>query len=276
MDVERLTLKQLQDIKKELKLTNEDIAKRSHVPIGTVQKVFAGITKSPHWKTRQALEKMLLDAKESASFTYQNDRQEERMPELIREEAVAYNTDPKQGHYTLKDYLELPDDRRAELIDGYLYDMASASLAHQAILGELFVQLYASVQNHPECELFLSPSDVKLGANDRTVVQPDLYIVCGWQDTNKTMMCSVPDFIIEILSTNRAHDLFRKLNTYRFSGVREYWIVDPKYRKVLVYDLEQDEPVRTYEFSDTIPLRISEGKCAVDFAAIHEKVKAYL
>ena len=32
----------------------------------------------------------------------------------------------KQGEYTMEDYYALPDERRVELLDGVIYDMASA------------------------------------------------------------------------------------------------------------------------------------------------------
>ena len=58
--------------------------------------------------------------------------------------------------------------------------------------------------------------------------------------------------------------------------MREYWIVDPEYLKVIVYDLAHDAPPKVYTFSDTIPVLISEGECAVDFARICERIKQYL
>ena len=262
---EQMTILQMQKCKKDLGLTNEKIAELSGVPLGTVQKVFSGTTRAPRWETRAALERVFLSESASAS-------------DCVREPEPAYGKDPRQGSFTLEDYLAIPDDRRVELIDGFIYDMASALPVHQAILGELYYQLYLCVENHPECELFLSPSDVRLDEDNRTVVQPDLYIFCNRKNPDNRMISGAPDFIIEILSpSNRFHDMFRKLNKYRFSHVREYWIVDPEKQKVTVYDLEHDEPPVVYDFQDTkIPLGISGGECAVDFGRIYEKVKRYL
>ena len=50
-----MTLQELKERKKELAYTNEMIAQKSGVPLGTVQKIFAGITSSPRRETLLAL-----------------------------------------------------------------------------------------------------------------------------------------------------------------------------------------------------------------------------
>ncbi|MBQ9061474.1 MAG: Uma2 family endonuclease [Eubacterium sp.] len=75
--------------------------------------------------------------------------------------------------------------------------------------------------------------------------------------------------------SNRMHDKVRKLLKYRKAGVREYWIIDPENREVLVYLFaERDEPER-YSFEDIIPIGISEGHCKVDFAAISRSIARF-
>ena len=59
MYTETMTLQEMKKRKKELHLTNEKIAELTGVPLGTVQKVFAGITKTPRWATRAALQTLL-------------------------------------------------------------------------------------------------------------------------------------------------------------------------------------------------------------------------
>ena len=302
--IETMTLQEMRKRKKELRLTNEQIAELSGVPLGTVQKVFAGTTKTPRWVTRMALQTFLSEytppykpletvddilAEIHAGDAARQARMREQQgyeypasasPDTVRESAAPYGAAvPAEPLHTIRDYLELPDDQRMELIDGVFYDMAGPANIHQAILGHLHAQLYPCAENHPECELFLSPSDVRLDRDDYTVVQPDLYIICrrDEQEKKERMVNGAPDFIIEILSpSNREHDMFRKLNKYRFSGVREYWIVDPEHLVVIVYDLAHDAPPKTYTFSDTIPVLISEGECKVDFSRIYKRIQQYL
>ena len=273
-----MTIKEMQDRKRELGYTNELIAEKSGVPLGTVQKLFAGLTKAPRRKTVEALEKVLSDdsgksAKDERNIYGTCRRQPVRG---VREPQILYGEDTKQGKNTLKDYYALPDDRRAELIDGYFYDMASPTKEHQTILMQIALQLSSAVDSHPACRLYVASLDVCLDNDDDTMVQPDILIVCNKDDRDERRVNGAPDFIVEILSpSSRYHDMFRKLNKYRLSGVREYWIVDPKSRKVTVYDFEHDELPASFTFNDMVPLIISNGEFSVDFAKIRKVLEKY-
>ncbi len=106
-----MTIKEMQDRKRELGYTNEMIAEKSGVPLGTVQKLFAGFTKAPRRKTVEALEKVLSadiqkTGEDNTYGTYL------RQPaQSVREPQAAYGADAKTGKCTLKDYYALPDDR---------------------------------------------------------------------------------------------------------------------------------------------------------------------
>ena len=256
-----MTIEELQERKRELGYTNEMIAEKSGVPLGTVEKVFAGITKSPRLQTMLRLEKAL-----SGSGGY-----------AVREADAVYQKYPRQGSYTLEDYYALPDDVRVELIDGVLYDMSSPLQIHQAILGRLYYEFVSCVDRHPECELFLAPSDVRLDNDNRTILQPDLFIVCNRTDRDFRRLNGAPDFVCEILSpSSRSHDMVLKYNKYKNAGVREYWIIDPERLMVIVCDLENDAPQKRYSFHDEIPVGISGGECRIDFERIFSKIERYI
>ena len=273
-----MTIKEMQDRKRELGYTNELIAEKSGVPLGTVQKLFAGLTKAPRRKTVEALEKVLSDdsgksAKDERNICGTCSRQPVRG---VREPQIMYGEGTEQGKNTLKDYYALPDDRRTELIDGNFYDMASPTKEHQTILMQIALQLSSAVDSHPACRLYVAPLDVCLDNDDDTMVQPDFLIVCNKDDRDERRVNGAPDFIVEILSpSSRYHDMFRKLNKYRLSGVREYWIVDPKSRKVTVYDFEHDELPACFTFNDMVPLMISNGEFSVDFVKIRKVLEKY-
>ena len=189
---------------------------------------------------------------------------------------------PRQGEYTVEDYMNLPDDgRRFELIDGYLIELYSPTELHQTILLELSYQIHSCIKQNNEgqfkqCKLLFAPFDVRLDMDNRTMLQPDLLVVCGDRAVNGHAGEGAPDFIIEILSeSNRAHDLVRKYRKYKNAGVREYWIIDPKFRLVRVFSFERGDAEQVYPFDSKIEIRISEGKCSVDFSAVYDEIRMF-
>ena len=296
-----MTIEEMNQRKRELGYNNQMISELSGVPLTTVQKVLSGTTTSPRRATIEALTRALSSGSDSAPRSkavrqivdenkgealYRQYRYADEATSpagrlsLLKEAMAAYGVAEKKT-YTVSDMLSLPETFRAELIDGVFYDMAFPAPVHQLILGRLYYVLLPCVDRHPDCELYLSPSDVRLGSDNRTVVQPDLYIRCGSEEssTNEAGITTfvAPDFVAEILSpSSRAHDMIRKLNKYLDSGVREYWIIDPKEQRVIVYNFEKEEYLKSYTFDDTVPVEISGGECKVDFSYIREKVKKYL
>ena len=171
----------------------------------------------------------------------------------------------------MKDYYALPEDRRAELIDGVFYDMAAPSLRHQSILLSLAIQFRECIKEHHQaCEVYIAPCDIRLDKDDYTMVQPDLFVICGEYDRNALCYEGAPDLAIEILSpATRSKDMLLKLFKYHQAGVREYWIVDPKFNKVTVhyFDTEEYDP-KQYSFEDIVPIEISGRQCSIDFKKI--------
>jgi len=88
-------------------------------------------------------------------------------------------------------------------------------------------------------------------------MQPDLLIACDLEDTvnEKGRYMGTPTLVVEILSpSTRSRDMVDKLNIYMVSGVKEFWVVDPQKRTVLVYvfkDLQIDEYV-SYKMDELI------------------------
>ena len=80
----------------------------------------------------------------------------------------------------------------------------------------------------------------------------------------------------EILSpSTRRKDMTLKLSKYTEAGVREYWIIDHKEKKVIVYDIENDALPQIYGFRDKVPVAIFDGRCQVDFAEIDDTLEFY-
>ena len=162
--------------------------------------------------------------------------------------------------YTEEDYYNLPENVRAELIDGQIYYMSAPSRIHQRILMFLSNTIfnYLNSKNGP-CEVYPAPFAVKLfSENDRNVVEPDISVICDSNKLTDRGCTGAPDWIVEIVSpSNSSYDYVRKLNLYMDAGVREYWIVNPMEQEVLVYFLEQDKfKVKSYTLQDKIKVNI--------------------
>lgn len=214
-----------------------------------------------------------MDYKDYEEITYTQEELYEAG--MVREAANAYNIPKQQGEFTVEDYYKLPDDVRVELIDGVLYDMAVPTWIHQLIATRISVKIDAHIQKKKgECIVLAMPMDVQLDRDERTMVQPDVLVLCDRDKIRKRSLYGEPDFVVEILSpSTRKKDISIKLRKYKNAGVREYWIVDPDKKIIYVYEFAKCEFPVMYTFEDKVPVGILGGECEVDFAEIYRYVE---
>lgn len=242
-----MTIEEMKKKKQERGYTYMQIAELSGVPLGTVQKIFTGETQSPRYDTLKALDELFTEA-------------------LAVRETGAYQVNPpSQGNYTLEDYYTLPDDKRVELIDGYFYDMAAPSTHHQLLAGEIHRQIANYIfENGGDCIPFISPVDVQLDCDEKTMVQPDVAILCDRKKLKHRAIYGAPDFVLEVISdSTKSKDYMKKLEKYRKAGVREYWIVDPKQKVVIVYYFESEACPMIYGIDQAVPVNIYQGNLEI-------------
>jgi Uma2 family endonuclease len=157
---------------------------------------------------------------------------------------MGYPNRNENNSYTYKDYLEWPEQERWELIEGVAYNMTpSPSRSHQKISAALFNALYQYLKGR-NCEVYYAPFDVRLPEGDeedhqiKTVVQPDLVVICDASKLDEKGCQGSPDLIMEILSPSTASiDYISKLDLYEKNQVSEYWIIHPLDKIVMVYRL---------------------------------------
>ena len=172
--------------------------------------------------------------------------------------------------YTEDDYYNLPEDVRAELIDGQFYNMSAPSRMHQTILMELSGTIREYLKSKGgSCRVYPAPFAVKLFKKQETIVEPDISVICDKDKLTDRGCTGAPDWIVEIVSpSNPGHDYIHKLNLYADAGVREYWIVDPRTERIIVYYLEQsDFQMETYTFQDNIKVNIYDD-LYIDFSEL--------
>lgn len=177
---------------------------------------------------------------------------------------------PQERIYTIEDIYNLPDGKRAELIDGQIYFMAPPSRKHQDLLMELsrIIANYIHGKSSP-CKIYPAPFAVYLDEPTNTYVEPDISVICDKSKLNDRGCNGAPDWIIEIVSPDsRCMDYAIKLFRYHSAGVREYWIVDTDKNRITVYNLiHGDEDVNEYTFSDSVKTGIYED-LSIDFSKL--------
>jgi Uma2 family endonuclease len=134
---------------------------------------------------------------------------------------------------------------RVELIMGKIFPMSAPKTLHQHIIGELFFNMYAFFK-YTSCNVILSPIDVRLpvgkqGNTFKTVVQPDLCVICDKSKIVTQGIIGAPDLVVEILSpSNRQIEMHEKFEAFQASLVREYWIIHPGEQWMLQYVLNEN------------------------------------
>lgn len=171
--------------------------------------------------------------------------------------------------YTVADIEALPDGERAELIDGEMFVMATPTLMHQEILGEIYLRIKLYVkENKGKCRVFLAPFAVYIKDDERNYVEPDIAVIGDPDKLDEKGCHGAPDWVIEIVSVSSRHmDYVTKLALYESSGVREYWLVDPQQESVVVYNFERKEEPEQYSFSEKIKAGIYDD-FYIDFSEL--------
>ncbi len=183
----------------------------------------------------------------------------------------------RKGEYTLEDYYNMPEDRRVELIDGVIYDMAAPTPLHQLIAGAVYAGIRAFIrENGGDCIPFIAPADVQLDCDSRTMVQPDVFILCKRDKLKRFGIYGAPDFVLEILSdSTRKKDMTVKLAKYMEAGVREYWVIDPEKRLLIVYIGEEEGIPRLYPLQGDVGMDLYDGKLRIDLNEINDLIDRF-
>jgi prevent-host-death family protein len=165
---------------------------------------------------------------------------------LVRERALDYQYGGKKVSY--EEFMEINEKStlRMEFINGEIHLLSSPTIWHQEILGQLHL-IFTEYFKSKKCRVFLAPFEVhfrKKEINEPDVMQPDLLVACDLENnvTEKGRYMGTPTLVIEILSdSTRNKDMIDKLNTYRLSGVEEYWIVDQRQENIMIYNFADCE-----------------------------------
>ena len=212
--------------KEEAGMTTATLSKLSGVPVGTINKILNGETKSPRCDTLSALEQAL-------DSVWKHSKE-------VRESVDPYGV-------------------------GESICPEKPTTGHQVLVSQLILQFGRFIEETGKNDLVLPSHFCGYSDGDKeTVLHPDISVICHREHLGRAGLMGAPDLVMEITSSvTRKRDLGRKMCIYLEAGVREYWVLDSKTRNVLVYCFEQDELPDVYSFKEEIPVSIYEGRLRI-------------
>lgn len=278
-----MDLAELKAKKKALRLTTNEIAYKAELPYGTVSKVFTGETKNPSYATIEKIEKVIdeeaarvrLEAYTRALAEYLAAHPGEKVDqeEFEREYRKKHNLHTKNFR-TANDLKNYGEDKRYELINGKIIFNETPKLSHQRMcrmLGKIIDRFIE--ENNGDCEVFDNGFNVRLDEDDYTLVIPDVFVVCDKSKLSEDALWGAPDWVIEIISeSTRDYDYKEKMLKYMSSGVREYWIVDYKKGRIVVYKNQEILEAQIHGINDKVPVGIYDEKLEIDFGKIMKEL----
>ena len=194
----------------------------------------------------------------------------------VKEETLDYQYGGKKVSY--EEFMEIYDnsDLRMEFINGEIIILGAPNVFHQRIASELHI-IFKTFFKGKKCDVFFAPFDVHFHKKDfkePDVMQPDLLVTCDTEETTneRGRYMGTPSLVVEILSpSTRSRDMVDKLNTYMLSGVKEFWVVDPKKKTVLLYGFKRCEidEFASCKLGDTIEPYYFEG-LGVEVSSVFE------
>lgn len=143
---------------------------------------------------------------------------------------------------TLEDLLAIPEaERHHEVIDGELVEKGAATGEHGGTQADLVTSLNSRFGRRPGGRWpggWWFATEVEIVFARGQIFRPD---VIGWrrerapQRPTGTPITLLPDWICEILSTNRSNDLVKKKRVYHQCQIPRYWIIDPAEQTLAVH-----------------------------------------
>ncbi|MDR1369248.1 MAG: Uma2 family endonuclease, partial [Dysgonamonadaceae bacterium] len=128
---------------------------------------------------------------------------------VVEEPFVMYGTlDLDESKpYTYADYLTWLDDKRRELIGGFIRLMSGPLRIHAHVSMKLSFFISKFIEKRKgKCHIYHAPFDVRLpihGSKDDDkiidVVQPDICVICDLSKLDERGCIGAPDLVVEVL-----------------------------------------------------------------------------
>jgi Uma2 family endonuclease len=161
-------------------------------------------------------------------------------------------------------YRSLPEGTRCEVLYNQLIMTPAPNTNHQFISIKLSALLYNFLEKTGKGVVLAAPTDVYL-EEQQSVIQPDILVVLNEnkQIIKEDGVYGAPDIVFEILSRNRIHDTLKKKTLYETTGVKEYFIIDPADKNVIMFACNADKKLELiYELTGKVTSELLE--CTID------------
>lgn len=196
-------------------------------------------------EVQQALRGLSVAELESIADWLAGELEESRCREFhVREAQPEYSIDaPEPLFMTWDEYLafEANSSYRHEYINGAVYAMSGASLAHNQIALEVAVAFRSHLRGGP-CKAFLLDAKLEIrSGRDQIMYYPDVMVSCRPEDRTDQALRN-PKLVVEILSKSTQHiDRREKAMTYqRVEAVEEYVLIAQNQPRVIVHRRAED------------------------------------
>ncbi len=170
--------------------------------------------------------------------------------------------------YTYEEYKTWQGDW--ELIDGVPYAMAPSPIKpHQRLMGALYRVLFEEVEECEECEVLIE-QDYKI--NEKTVVRPDIAVVCD--DEEERFISIAPKLIIEIVRPSSATmDERYKFELFKEEKVAYYGLAYPDAKLLKLYKNSDNGFTKIGDFrKEKVSLLWDECHITLDLAKVFAKI----
>jgi Uma2 family endonuclease len=156
----------------------------------------------------------------------------------VREAQPEYRSEEEPLFMTWEEYLAFEEQSpyRHEFINGTVYAMSGASLAHNRIAQELVIAFRSHLRGGP-CEPFFLEAKLEIRTGrDKIMYYPDAMVSCRPEDRTEQVVRN-PKLVVEILSKSTQHiDRREKAMVYqRVEAIEEYVLIAQNQPRVIVH-----------------------------------------
>jgi Uma2 family endonuclease len=145
---------------------------------------------------------------------------------------------PRQGEWTVRDYLHFPSERRVEYDHGRLEFLPMPTEWHQDILTNLFDALRDYVRPRKLGKVYVS--GLRVRTLRRKFREPDVAFLRTEKFAHrKGRYWEAADLVVEVVSEDDPQrDWVKKKREYARAGIPEYWIADPRDKTLTIFTLD--------------------------------------